>query len=107
MRCVGRNVAEERSLPIAFDKAEGFGKPDIGTVALIRLITILGPGGIIEVVVAPIVRCVAHPTSTVCHYFLKAPVLRPVRIVIAQMPFAKDPCTIAGAGEEIGHATVL
>ena len=101
MRGVGREIEQERLRPILFDEPHALTEPDVGAVAL-ELFELPVPFvGVIEVVVAPVIRGLPNPAATMPDDILKAPVLRTMRSVVAEVPLADHPGHIAGAGKQV------
>src|SRR5210317_2249894 len=94
MRGVGREIKQKRLRAILFDETHALTEPDVSTVALEFLEFPVPFVGVIEVVVAPVIRGLTNPAATMPHDVLKAPVLRTMRCVVAEVPFADHPCHI-------------
>ena len=101
VRGVGREIKQKRFRPILFDEPHALTEPDVGAVAL-ELFELPVPFvGVIEVVVAPVIRGLTNPAATMPHHILKAPVLRTMRSVVAEVPLANHPGSIAVRRKEI------
>ena len=103
MRGVGRQVREERPVPIGFDEPHRAVEPDVGAVARVLLGLAVVPVGVVEVVVAPEVRRLADAAAAVDQDLLESAILRPEGVVVAEVPFAEDARAVAPRREDIRH----
>ena len=103
MRRVRRHITEKWTLSVAFNKRHRLLKPDIGAVAIIRLFRAVSKVGIVKIVVTPVIRRLTDTAAAVVEGFFKPSVVRPERIIIAEVPFAEHAGFIAVAPENIRH----
>ena len=63
--------------------------------------------GVVEVVVPPEVRGLADTATLVRHHSLEPSVLRPVRVVVTQVPLPEHPGPVPVGGEDIGKRDLV
>ena len=80
-----------------------FVEEDVGAVPLERLPFAIANVGVVEVVVAPEVGYRADVGGGEPHRFVEAAVLRPEGVVVAEVPLAEHPGSVAGLREDVGH----
>ena len=91
VRRVRRDETQERLILVRLDKLHRLGEKHIGAIALEFLRLTIHQQRIVDIVITPVIRDLSQPPTPVIHRLLKTPVLRPVRIVIPQVPLAKQP----------------
>ena len=103
VRRVGGDIGEERLAGLGLDEAGGFAKPHIRAVALERRPAVVHEVGVVEVVVAVVVRDLRHAPAAVPDGMLEALVHRPRGIVVAEVPLPEQSGPVAIGGEDLRH----
>ena len=104
VRRVERKVGEKRSIArFAFDPFRRFAKEDVGAIALVFLPLAVVHVGVVEIIVFPEIGCGANVRRGEPQRFVETPVLRAERIVVAEMPLAKNAGPVSGGSKHIGH----
>ena len=101
----GRQIAEEALARLRFPAhpPHGLAEEHVGRVAGESAPPAVVPVGVVEVIVVPEIRRGADVRRRIPERLVKAPVLRAIGIIVAQMPFAEDAGRVAGGGEQVGH----
>ncbi len=101
VRGVGAEINEERLVAVLHlgDEALSIIKKHIGAKTLDRHGFAVVKIGAIKVGVVPKIGRLPHAATTVAQHFLKAAILRAVRIVVAQVPFAKHAGVVTAIAE--------
>ena len=102
VRCIGRDVGEERLVFVALDKRCRFAKEDVGAITFVFCRHTVAPIGIVEIVVVPPVRALADSAGGVANSIIKTLVFRAQRIIVAEMPFAEHAARIAAFLQYLG-----
>ena len=103
VRRVGGKVNEERPILVLVDELQGVVEPDVGAVAGNLLGLAVAEVDVVEVVVTPVVGPLTDAAPAVAEDVVETLVLRAVRVVIAQVPFAEHAGAVAGRLEHLGH----
>ena len=101
MRCVRRQVKQERLFLVVLYKAMSFAKPNVGAIAIELLKLTISFISVVEVVVTPVVRRLPDSTASMPDHILEASVLRSMRRVITQVPLADHSRHVTRIGEHI------
>ena len=109
MRDVGGQVAEERSSAVLLlvHPFHGLVKPDIGTVPLVRLSYAVVFVYVIVVVVGPVIGHGGYPPCPMMDRLIEPAILRPVGMVVAEVPFSEMAGGIAAGSEDVGQGRYL
>ena len=104
VRSVGGEVGEERVAGARAAPHPGAGllEPHVGAVAAKLLHRVAMAVDVVEVIVAVVVGGRGDPPARVPDRFLEAAVLRPVGVVVAEVPLAEMPGAVAVGGEDVG-----
>ncbi len=103
MRRVERQIEKERLVFVLLNKADALPEPDIRAIAFEPLELPVPLVGIVEVVVAPVVRSLTDAAATMPDDILKAPVLRSVRGIVAEVPLTNHAGGVPVRAKEIRH----
>ena len=105
VRRVGRQVGEERfpGRGAALDPVDGVVEENVGAVAGESFAFAVPAVGVVEVVVAPVIRYGADVRGGEPERLLEAAILRAVRVVVAKVPLAEDAGAVALFAEQVGH----
>ena len=80
---ISRNIAEKGLIFVPLNKPGCLLEPDIGTINIKRHFHSITPVGVVEVVVAPVIRRLTDPPATVIERLFKPTVMWSKRIVVA------------------------
>ena len=103
VRGVGRDIGEKRFVFVCLDKLHAFIEPNVGAETFKSLVLSVDDVSVIEIVVAPIIGCLADAAGFVVNAVLEAPVFRAIGIAVAEMPFTEQPRGITIRTKDIGH----
>ena len=108
---IRREVAEKRTVLIAFslslNERHRLLKPDIRAVTIKGLFRTVSEIGVIEIVVAPVIRGLTDAATAVVEGFVETSVVWTEGVVIAEMPFPEHTRLIAVASEDIRHRDLV
>ena len=107
MRCIRREVEEERLVLVLLDESHRLAKPHVRAVTLKLLELAVPLVGVVEVGVAPVIRGLPHTTAAMPDHVLETPVLRPMRRIVAEMPFPDHPSHITCIRKHIRHRPLI
>ena len=105
VRRVGRQVGEERLAGgrAAFHPVDGMVEENVGAVAGKFFAFAVPAVGVVEVVVAPVIRHGADMRGREPQRLLEAAILRAVRVIVAEVPLTKNTGAVAVFAEQVGH----
>ena len=95
VRCVRREVNEERLVLVFLDEADRGIPEEVRAVTGVLFLFAVVPELGIEVRVALEVRGLAHPAAVVPQHFFEALVHRPHGVIVAEMPLAEEAGAVA------------
>ena len=97
VRCVGWQVGKERLIRIGapLDPVDGVVEENVGAVAGEGFALAVPAVRVVEVVVPPVIRYGADLRGGEPQGLLKAAILRAIRVIIAEVPFAEDAGAVA------------
>ena len=103
VRRIRHDVGEERLILIGFDKFDTLIKPVVRAKSLEALQLAIHPIGIVEIVIAPIVWCLANTARAMIDGVLKTAILGAKWISVTEVPFAKDSSGVTVIAKNICH----
>ena len=105
VRRVGRQVGEERfpGSGTALDPVDGVVEENVGAVAGEFFAFAVPAVGVVEVVVAPVIRHGADVRGREPQRLLESAILRAVWVIVAEVPLAEDAGAVALFAEQVGH----
>ena len=89
------------------DKVHAFSEPNVRAVAFELFELPVSFVGIVEVVVAPVVRRLADSATTMPDNVLKTAVLRSMRSAVSEVPLTNHARRVTRAGEKIGNGLFI
>ena len=109
MRSISGDIQKEWFFLVFGDESHTFPKPHIRAIAIKFFKSSLPASGtdpfvgIIKIIISPVVRCLSNSTATMPYGILETTVLRPMRGIISQMPFASHAGLVAIFSKEVGQ----
>jgi hypothetical protein len=103
VRRIGAEIGQKRFpfVRIFLDELLRVFKEDIRAMPFCRHWNTVVPVRAIKISIVPVVRGLPHSASAMAEHVLKAPVFRPIRIIVAKVPLPKHPRGIPGIAKDI------
>ena len=103
MRRIWYDVGKERLILVGFDKFDALIKPVVRAKSLEPLQLAIYPIGIVEIIIAPIVWCLANTARAMIDGVLKAAILGAKWISVTEVPFTEDSSSVTVIAKNICH----
>ena len=100
---ISADDCEQRLILTALDKRRGFVKPDIRAITIELLRYVIAKVSVIEIVVAPEIRCLPYSSSLVSHHSIKTAIIAK-QLAIQHVDISEpDSIFIAGLLHDLGR----
>jgi hypothetical protein len=103
---IGGQIDKEGTVAVPLDELERLVEPDVGGVAFHRLGNAVAEVSVVVEIVAEGVAHMSEDTTAVVQGLLEALVVRPQRVVVAQVPLAEHPRAVPRLREHFGDGAL-